>query len=105
MVRSSLAVGPMARNITRYRGGVRSWALLLLLAAGCSKDTKDTPPRAEGPKTPSDAGGSAAVALPQDAAGANEPVEAQTYPDLAAALKATIPEDARVVGFGELHMR
>jgi len=29
----------------------------------------------------------------------------QTYEDLAAALKATIPDDARVVGFGELHSR
>lgn len=29
----------------------------------------------------------------------------QRYPDLAAALKATIPADARVIGFGELHAR
>ncbi len=33
------------------------------------------------------------------------PVAAQSYPDLAAALTATIPKDARVVGFGEMHMR
>jgi hypothetical protein len=31
--------------------------------------------------------------------------EAASYPDLAAALVATIPADARVVGFGELHNR
>jgi len=29
----------------------------------------------------------------------------QAYPDLAAALVAIIPADARVVGFGELHAR
>jgi hypothetical protein len=33
------------------------------------------------------------------------PVASQTFPDLASALAATIPADARVVGFGELHVR
>src|SRR5205823_6947585 len=28
-----------------------------------------------------------------------------SYPDLASALAATIPDDARVIGFGELHAR
>jgi hypothetical protein len=31
--------------------------------------------------------------------------EARTFPDLGAALLATIPADARVIGFGELHAR
>lgn len=97
MVRSSLALGPMARNITRYRGGVRLWALVLVAGVGCSKESKPGP-------TPEAARGDAgAVAVVVDAAPA--PVKAETYPDLGAALKATIPADARVVGFGELHMR
>jgi len=32
-------------------------------------------------------------------------VKSTEFPDLAAAFKGTIPENARVVGFGELHMR
>ena len=32
-------------------------------------------------------------------------LDVATYPDLASALAATIPADARVIGFGELHMR
>jgi hypothetical protein len=65
--------------------------------AACSKATKDT-----GAREParSDA---AAAAIVVDAA--PPPVKSESYPDLATALKATIPADARVVGFGELHMR
>jgi hypothetical protein len=63
---------------------------------GCSKAAKDSPRRAP---APADA---AAAAVVVDAA---PPVKAQTFGDLAAALKATIPQDARVVGFGERHMR
>lgn len=48
----------------------------------------------------------AVVAVPQDAAEAPAtPVTAEAYPDLGSALKATIPADARVLGFGELHVR
>lgn len=46
-----------------------------------------------------------AVAVPADAAAEFPPVAAEVYPDLATALKATIPADARVVGFGEIHQR
>jgi len=47
------------------------------------------------------------VAVPKDAEAVAEapPVAAEVYPDLASALKATIPADARVVGFGEIHQR
>lgn len=47
---------------------------------------------------------SAAVAV-ADAPPAPLPVNADSYVDLGAALKAIIPPDARVVGFGELHSR
>jgi hypothetical protein len=75
-----------------YRGGVRLWALVLLLA--CGKASK-TPPR-EAVRD------DAALAGPADAAAA---VKADAYPDLGAALAAIVPADARVVGFGELHSR
>src|SRR5829696_6644419 len=91
MVRSSLALGPMPRNITRYRCRVRLWVLVLLVA--CAKG-KDAPRRG-----PADAR-AGAVAI--DAAPA---VPSTSYPDLGAALKAIVPADARVIGFGELHQR
>src|SRR5690606_18941920 len=82
--------------ITRYRRGVRLWVPVLVVL-GCGKASKDAPRREP-------ARDDAAVAVaPVDAA--PPPIEAKTYPDLAAALTATIPADARVVGFGELHMR
>src|SRR5687767_14334011 len=96
MVRSSLALGPMPRNITRYRRGVRLWALLLLTIA-CSKDNKDAP-RPEPAKK--DAG---VAAVAPDAP--PTPIKADSYPDLAAALKAIIPADTRVIGIGEVHSR
>jgi hypothetical protein len=83
-----------------YRRVVRHWALVLVAAVGCSKEPVKESPR---PAAKLDAG--AAVMLPVDAAPAPPPVKATTYPDLATALKATIPADARVVGFGELHQR
>ena len=65
--------------------------------AGCGSGvTADAP----GPKTP-----------PVDAAPVKPPAPVevlpphQKYPDLAAALRATIPADARVIGFGEIHAR
>jgi hypothetical protein len=74
---------------------VRLLALVLVVAA-CSKEGKDAARREP-------ARSDAAVAVVVDAA--PPPIKSQTYADLAAALKATIPTDARVVGFGELHMR
>jgi hypothetical protein len=77
---------------------VRIWALLLL-AVGCGNDAKAPGPEAK-------LGSAAVPAAPADAPPAPPPpVAAETYPDLASALAATIPADARVVGFGELHMR
>ncbi len=62
----------------------------------CGKDARDAPR-----KTPiRDDARVASVAL--DAAAA---VNADSYPDLASALAAIVPADARVIGFGELHSR
>jgi hypothetical protein len=69
----------MAPNITRYRRRVRVAALVPLVLCGSSAVAR-TEPRAALPPTTS-------------------------YPDLASALVATIPADARVIGFGELHQR
>ena len=66
---------------------------MLVLLVACAKG-KDAARRA-----PSDAR-AGAVAI--DAAPA---VPSTSYPDLGAALKAIVPADARVVGFGELHQR
>src|SRR5688572_24996053 len=95
MVRSSLTVGPMRRNITRYRRGVRLWALVLLVA--CGRDAKQGPPKQAASRD------DARVAVVADAA--TRTVNVDSYPDLGAALKAIVPADARVVGFGELHNR
>ena len=82
-----------------YRGVVRPWALVLLVPLfACSKDTN--PPGR--PAARKDA--AVAVVVPADAAVAPA-VPHDTYPDLAAALNAIIPPDARVIGFGELHSR
>ena len=54
------------------------------------------------PPAPHDAHVSAARALPDASAPA---LPTTSYPDLASALVATIPGDARVIGFGELHAR
>jgi hypothetical protein len=71
---------------------VRDWLLTLacLCLAACGQDA--APPRL----APRDAArGDAATALPAHRA----------YPDLATALVAIIPADARVIGVGELHAR
>lgn len=65
-----------------------------VLLVACAKG-KDAPRRA-----PADAH-AAIVAV--DAAAAAVP--STSYPDLGAALKAIVPADARVIGFGELHQR
>jgi hypothetical protein len=76
---------------------VRVWPLVLCLVTGCKKDAGETSHQSSARK---DAG----VALSVADAGP-PPVHADSYPDLATALKAIIPADARVVGFGELHSR
>ena len=78
-----------------YRGAMRC-ALLWVLVA-CSSSGKSPPPT---PKVATDA---APVTVIVDA-GPPLP-EHQAYPDLAAAISATVPADTRVVGFGELHAR
>ncbi|MGE5184986.1 MAG: hypothetical protein ACM31C_23115 [Acidobacteriota bacterium] len=72
---------------------MRLWLVLAVVA--CGKDAAP-PPAPAPPARPAPA--------PADAAPA--PAAAATsYPDLAAALHAIIPADARVIGFGELHAR
>jgi hypothetical protein len=71
---------------------------VLLLVVGCSKDGTNAPRREP-------ARGDAQASLPAPADAALPEVKSTAYPDLATALKATIPADARVVGFGEMHMR
>lgn len=66
----------------------------MVAAAACGKDPERAPP----PPAPPSAPAAPAVAP----AAAKDP---GTFPDLASALAATIPADARVIGFGELHAR
>ena len=77
---------------------MRLWTLVLL--AGCAKG-KDAPRRP--PAHDAAAAATTTTAAAPDAAAAA--ATATTYPDLGAALTAIIPADARVVGFGELHVR
>jgi hypothetical protein len=72
---------------------LRDWLLTLAMCA-CSKDAAAPPPAQSDPGERSLHG--------TDGSGAAAP---RAYPDLAAALVATIPADARVIGFGELHAR
>ena len=76
---------------------MRLWALLLLTVA-CGKDAKDAPR-----KHYEDA--HVAVVPAIDAAPPAPAVSSDSYKDLAAALSAIVPADARVIGFGELHSR
>ncbi len=73
---------------------MRLWALVLLVA--CGKGANEAPRKAV-----RDDARVAPVAV--DAAAAT--VNADSYPDLATALKAIVPEDTRVIGIGELHSR
>ena len=69
--------------------------MVVLLTAACgSKAETHEPPPAPPPASDADAGAPTLV-MPRVA----------TYDDLATALAAIIPADARVVGFGELHSR
>lgn len=74
----------------------------VLLACG-TQSSESPPPQAPTALAPPTAPAAAAAADPSDA-GPSLPTHT-TYPDLAAALVATIPRDARVVGFGEFHAR
>ena len=78
---------------------MRLWALVLL--AACSKDAKDAPHKQ--PATARDDAGVALVPAKGDAALVLPKTDA--YPDLGSALKAIVPADARVIGFGEMHVR
>jgi hypothetical protein len=69
--------------------------LVVLLAIAACRGDPAAPPR---PRP-------APRAVVRDAAPASTLPAARAYPDLAAALRATIPDDARVIGFGELHAR
>jgi len=81
---------------------LRDWLLTLAWFA-CGKDgaaptrapIEGTPPARPESSREATTGTARAAALPPHRA----------YPDLAAALVATIPPDARVIGFGELHAR
>jgi hypothetical protein len=76
---------------------VKRWVLVLAFCtAGCGKDIKDAPRPQPSPADPK------ASAPAPDAA---PTVKADSYPDLGTALKAIIPADARVIGFGEMHNR
>jgi hypothetical protein len=90
-LRSAIPHGRMIR----YLRPLRPWLLTLAMAA-CSKEAAAPKLATRGSATP-------AVTTSDAAAGAL-PAH-QAYPDLGAALVATIPADARVVGFGELHAR
>ena len=72
---------------------MRQLALAALAIAACHKDASRAAPGDAAPHPPRDAR-IAPVALPPN-----------TYGDLASALAAIIPDDARVIGFGELHAR
>src|SRR6185503_16258147 len=93
----------MPRNITRYRRRVRVVALVPAALFGCAlpgcgRPAQPVPVAHDAP--------SLAVHPTDAAAPALTPALPTTsYPDLASALVATIPADARVIGFGELHAR
>jgi hypothetical protein len=74
--------------------------VLLIFVLACGSKGKDAP--APTPKVQADA----TVAVAVDAAVPDPSLpEHQSYADLAAAIAATVPADARVVGFGEIHAR
>ncbi len=75
----------------------------LLIATGCGSTAAPVEPT---PARPADAAISHdAPATPPAPVDAEDLPVHQSHADLAAALRATIPADARVVGFGEIHAR
>jgi hypothetical protein len=83
----------------RLLASITSFTTVLVLAA-CGTDAPRSTTTPSAP-TPAPAPAPAAAAPPIDAA----VYPPNTYADLASALAAIIPEDARVLGFGELHAR
>lgn len=77
---------------------MRLWALLLV--AACGKDSKEASrPTAPAPED------AAVAAIAIDAPAPALDVKVDSFPDLGSAIKAIVPERARVLGFGELHVR
>lgn len=78
-------------SAARYRRDVRLWLLVAFTACG-----KDAAPHE--PARP--------ITRIADAAIADRPAAAgDVYDDLGAAIRGVVPDDARVLGFGELHAR
>jgi hypothetical protein len=75
--------------------------VVLALLAACGGKTADAPSARDTPVAPAARDAAVAVVV---ADGPTLP-EHRTFPDLASALRAVIPADARVIGFGELHSR
>lgn len=73
------------------------WRVVLVLLTACGSSAKEPPATPPKHAPPADAAVPLVDAMPLPAH--------QVYPDLAAAISATVPADARVVGFGELHAR
>ena len=97
MVLSSLTLGPMARNITRYRRVVRT--LGGSSGSRAAARTQETASRAAPARK------DAAVAAVAHRCGARPRSKPDSYPDLGVGAQGDHPADARVVGFGELHAR
>jgi hypothetical protein len=77
-------------------------ALLLVVAACGGGGGDNQPPSKPEPPRPTAVDAAPVTIVAPDAA---DVPPHQAYADLAAALAATIPADARVIGFGELHAR
>lgn len=73
---------------------MRVWLLVACAACGQAEDAPRAPARP-----------AVAPTKPAATAGAAPTVASDAYDDLGAALRAVIPADARVIGFGELHAR
>jgi hypothetical protein len=84
-------------------GCLGGWLLALAVGA-CNRDAAAPRLASLGGVPAAMTPGDAEAGAPADAAVAAEPAHL-AYPDLGAALLATIPADARVIGFGELHAR
>src|SRR5258706_4308559 len=80
---------------------VRVPVWVLLAACGSAS----APARAPRPPTPAPPEPAPAPVTAPAPVPAPPPVAQDGFPDLASALVATIPDDTRIVGFGELHAR
>ena len=108
MVRSSVALGPMRRTITPVSSRGEALARSFWCAVGAVQQSA-TSRRVRGPAAPAarSAVARADAAVPAAvAAAAAAPCQRRTYREPRRRRStATIPADARVVGFGELHSR